>query len=378
MRIISLRTGRPAFSRLSFLTRGLLFTLLLISGLLLGVYMLEGNSAYQDDGQGAIVVPAGKIARAFHSLGVSTTTLQRVLEQGLPVAFSGNMSDTYHRPGDMVQSAAYAIARVDVQDPRSLLNSQLPVLANAISSNPVESQTLEDENTDSGLEGPQLFDTPSYEPEDPAEASSVNQGPLVAIYNTHNAESYIPSGGKDKDEGQNGGVVKLASGIARTLEEHYSVPTVQSETIHDYPSFPMSYQNSAKTVQEILRKNPSVKIVMDIHRDAGIDKKQVIKVDEREAAKILFIVGSDTRLDHPNWKKNWDFARQVAAKMDSLYPGLSKGVRVQSGRYNQNLHPRAILVEVGSAYNSLEEAAYTGELLARVISEVLKDMNKKA
>ncbi|MHB1420453.1 MAG: stage II sporulation protein P [Bacillota bacterium] len=377
MRIIRLRTGRSAFSRRSYLSKGLLFSLVLLFGLL-GIYLLEGASATPGNRQVIAGVPTGKIALAFHSLGISTTTFQRILEQGLPVAFAGELQDTFHRPEEMVQSAAYAVARVNVQDPRSFLNSQLPVLASAISTKAMDSQTLEDESVDSDLDGSQINKSPPPAPEAQPSVPSLNSGPIVAVYNTHNAESYIPSDGTAKKEGENGGVVQVASIITRILEERYDVPTVRSETIHDYPSYPKSYVNSAKTVKVMLEKNPAVKIVMDIHRDAGIDKKQVVKIKQHDAAKVMFIVGSDVRLEHPHWKKNWEFAKQVAAKMDSLYPGLSKGVRVQSGRYNQNLHPRAILVEIGNSNNSLEEAGYSGELLANVIAEVLKDMNKKA
>lgn len=314
---------------------------------------------------------------------VSGETLKKVLRHGMPLmALTGEEAGVRGQGvGDLVQSAIYSLIRVDVRNPKTLLVSQMAMLDNGAVAAPVlsvPSSEIEDEGGQDAGSG-KLIDVPPADeeaPPPPALPTPVitSNAPLVGIYNTHNAETYIPTDGNDKLEGKNAGVVKVAEKLQWALENRYGVKTVRAETIHDYPDWAKSYANSEKTVRELLGKNPSLQVLLDIHRDAGLSERQVVKVNGVEAARVLLIVGSNTRLEHPYWKKNLDFARQVAAKMEALYPGLLKGVRVQDGRYNQHLHPRAILLEIGSTKNSLEEAQRAAELMAHVIAEVVKEL----
>ncbi|MDS1029433.1 stage II sporulation protein P [Bacillota bacterium LX-D] len=200
-----------------------------------------------------------------------------------------------------------------------------------------------------------------------------NGNPLVAIYTTHNAETYIPTDGTDKLEGQNAGISKVAATLAQALKNR-QIETIRATVIHDYPSFPKSYNNSEKTFRTMLQGNSSLKVIIDVHRDAGVKKREVVKIDGQKVAKIMLIVGSNARLKHPNWQQNKKFAAEIVKKMNQMYPGLSKGYRVQSGRYNQHLHSHAILIEVGSAKNSLEEAERSVSLFADVLTAILAEM----
>ncbi|KKM11015.1 hypothetical protein SY88_10775 [Clostridiales bacterium PH28_bin88] len=286
--------------------------------------------------------------------------------------------------GDLVQSAMYTLTRVDIRNPKTLLTSQLAVLDAGAATAPVSSvasSVIEDEGGQDAGSG-QLIQAPMADEESPP--SQVLPAPLVAgnvplvgIYNTHNAETYIPTDGKEKLEGKNAGVVKVAEKLQWALENRYGLKTVRSETIHDYPDWAKSYANSEKTVRDLLSKNSGLQVLLDIHRDAGLSERQVVKVNGVETARVLLIVGSNTRLEHPYWKQNLEFARLLAAKMEALYPGLSKGVRVQDGRYNQHLHPRAVLVEVGSTKNSLDEAERAAELVAHAVAEAVQDLTEQ-
>lgn len=217
-------------------------------------------------------------------------------------------------------------------------------------------------------------------PPPPLDLNRVQEGsqhPLVALYNTHNAEAYAPSDGVEKMPGKNGSIARVAASLAESLNQDYGIPVVRSDTIHDYPDFTLAYANSEKTVRRLLAEYPSIQIVLDIHRDAGLKEPPVAYINNQEVAQILIIVGSNARLEHPNWRQNEAFARRLAAKMDELYPGLCRGVRVQQGRYNQHLHPRALLLEIGSSNNTLDQAERAARLLARVISEVLRNMRQE-
>ncbi|MDN5347509.1 MAG: stage sporulation protein [Clostridia bacterium] len=202
--------------------------------------------------------------------------------------------------------------------------------------------------------------------------------PLVAIYNTHNSESYRPTEGSDKFPGKNGGVSRVAGTLAQALTQDYGISVVRSTTIHDYPDFTRSYINSEQTLRKILAQNPSIQVVLDIHRDAGLQEAPVVEINGQKVAQILLIVGTDARLKHPNWRQNEAFARRVEAKMNELYPGLCRGIRLQEGRYNQHLHPRALLIEIGSNDNTLEEAENAAKLLARVVAEIIKDLRQES
>lgn len=119
-----------------------------------------------------------------------------------------------------------------------------------------------------------------------------------------------------------------------------------------------------------------LKILLDIHRDAGISRKDsVITINGQNAAKILIIVGSDARMPFPNWKQNLALARKIDKKLKERYPGISRGVRVKEGRYNQHYHTGALLIEIGSVKNTEEEAKRSIEFLGEVLVDILKEAN---
>ncbi|MGB4504903.1 MAG: stage II sporulation protein P [Syntrophaceticus sp.] len=194
----------------------------------------------------------------------------------------------------------------------------------------------------------------------------------VAVYHTHNAETYIPFQGKSRDEGKNGGITLVGEEIVKTLSQH-GVRAVQDLTIHDYPDHPTSYIKSKVTAKRLLEEYPDLKILIDLHRDAGIPKKQTVVIDGKEAAKLLFVIGNGQRISNPHWRENYALARQIANRLDEKYPGLVKAVRLKDGCYNQNLSPNAILVEVGSDKNTLDEALITGRCFAEVVAELIQE-----
>lgn len=198
--------------------------------------------------------------------------------------------------------------------------------------------------------------------------------PLVGIYNTHTSETYRLSDRTDKVKGQRGGVFSAASALAEELSSRYSVGVVQSQAIHDENWLLHNpYANSATTASQMLQKYPGLKLLIDIHRDAEVPREHsVVKIQGQEAARIMLVVGTNSRGNHPNWQKNLAFAEELARKIEQQYPGLVRKVMTKPGRYNQHLHPQAILIEIGSTNNTTAEASYTGKLLAKVLADVVK------
>jgi stage II sporulation protein P len=208
-------------------------------------------------------------------------------------------------------------------------------------------------------------------PEDEYPPVQINGAPMVLIYTTHNAESYKPTQGVSKVEGKNGGIAAVSSMFAKVLESKHYIKTIYSDVIHDYPDFTKSYFNSMQTVKRFLQEYPQIQVVLDIHRDAGLNTRgdTLVKINGKECAKVMIVVGTE----HQHYKQNLAFAEKLARKADELYPGLIKDVRLfKDRRYNQNLHTRALLLEFGSDLNKEAEAVESAKLMADVVASVLK------
>ncbi|MDL2280689.1 stage II sporulation protein P [Selenomonadales bacterium OttesenSCG-928-I06] len=197
---------------------------------------------------------------------------------------------------------------------------------------------------------------------------------LVGIYHTHTAESFVPSSNvTHKPGGQLGDIVDVGESLLNALDKE-GILSVQSRNIHDYPSFMKAYAVSEITAQKMIADNPHIKVIIDIHRDAGKRKDNIVDINKKTAAKISFVVAEGQEdLLQPLFKENLAFVKKINSKINKLYPNLSKGIQITPWRYNQHLHPHAILIEVGCQENSKEEAVYSIQLFAKALSEVLRE-----
>ncbi|WP_156779664.1 stage II sporulation protein P [Desulforamulus reducens] len=262
------------------------------------------------------------------------------------------------RPGPALWYWLAGVTRFNLT-PESILQAQIPMLAQVQGTAVI---TVSSETA--GLEEPPLVE-------------NLSKDVLVGIYNTHTGETYSLTDGTDRLTGKQGGVVLVAKEVQRQLAEKHAIRVALSDKVHD-ARYATSYLESEKTVRQLVANNPSMITMLDIHRDAGRSRENcLVEVKGKKTAPILIIVGSDARLPFPNWKQNYQFACKLADKLDQLYPGLCLGVRVKEGRYNQFLHPGAILVEVGSDNNSLEEAKTSAVMLADALAEIIKEELKK-
>lgn len=195
----------------------------------------------------------------------------------------------------------------------------------------------------------------------------------VAVYSTHSSESYTAYSGEPKVYGEHGGVYKASAALADTLAAA-GIGTVVDDTIHDWPDWNRSYANSLVTAENLLDTYPNLQVLIDMHRDAGVSRENsYATVNGKTAAKIMLVCGSDKRYANPNWQQNKAFMQQIADKMDEMYPGLLRRVSVQNGRYNQHIFSRAILVEMGTTENTIDEVEYSARLLADVLAAVLAE-----
>ncbi|MBO8159161.1 stage II sporulation protein P [Thermosyntropha sp.] len=195
----------------------------------------------------------------------------------------------------------------------------------------------------------------------------------AVLYCTHTAESYVPSSGKARCEGERGLVDEVARTLAFELERR-GLRTEYIDTIHDFPDYSKSYANSRETVKRVLNTEDKILALFDIHRDSipGLPQGETVEIGGKKSARILIIVGTDERKPHPNWRKNLIFAQNIYNEGERMYPGLIKGVRTKAGTYNQEFHEKALLLEFGSDYNTLEEVLYAADLFADVLINILK------
>lgn len=303
---------------------------------------------------------------AWRLVGFQEGDWQKMISQVLPMA--SYMPDYVEdESAGIIITAMKDITASDLNNPVSFIKNQIAYFdARAVNAEP---EFIPEPGSEA--------EPPAIEPDAKLEPDKgiIPDGtqPLVGIYCTHSAESYLPSQGAEKLEGKNGGVFMVASHLKETLEQEYGIKAVLSDTVHDYPDWSKSYANSLKTIENMKRNYPSIQLFIDVHRDANTPKDSTtVKIDGQKTSKIMLIVGSDHRLPHPAWKKNRDFAQNVAAQMEDLYPGLLKGVRIQDGRYNQHVSSRAILLEMGGTENTLEETKRSAEMFAGVINNMAK------
>lgn len=197
----------------------------------------------------------------------------------------------------------------------------------------------------------------------------------VLIYHTHTSEMYRTAEFAPVDPDMyhvfnttDTGIVHVGRAMADYLEQ-VGIPTCHLTAIHDWPSHPRAYIEARATVERFLQQNPHVDIVLDVHRDAPPDL--VTTVAGRRAAQIAFVLGTNTGM-HPSWPQNAAFARSLADLLNERYPGLFRRIIDRpDARLNQDLHPRAILVEIGSYDTHLSEALTSAEMFAEVVADML-------
>lgn len=194
---------------------------------------------------------------------------------------------------------------------------------------------------------------------------------LVGIYNTHNSECYAGDGGPDRRQGENGDVVTVAETLKNALQKD-GIGAVHSLQIHDAVDFMKAYSESVKTATQMLKDYPTIKILLDIHRDGFLPgvPKSTVSVDGKTISKVLIVIGKK----NPHWQINEALAKDLIALGNKKYPGLFETniSYAADARYNQHLSNGGLLLEFGSQYNTLSESNGAAEAVADILAEYLK------
>lgn len=214
-------------------------------------------------------------------------------------------------------------------------------------------------------------------------AKLAGDAPQVLIIHTHGCEAYTMPPGEEYiesddhrtlDEDYN--VVRVGDEIARVLEEA-GIGVVHDRTLHDYPSYSGAYNRSLETIERYCAEYPSIVYVFDVHRDAVADadgkQYKLLCAEEPNAAQLEFVIGSDGGgLEHDHWRDNLRLACAVQSTLLKKYPTLMRPIVVRNSRYNQQVSPGSLLLEVGTAGNSLAEALSAARLFAEGFAETVQ------
>ena len=210
--------------------------------------------------------------------------------------------------------------------------------------------------------------------------------PQVLIVHTHTTEGYEPyqrdyydSSYPSRTRDPSHNMIAVGEALADKLAEN-GISVLHDGTVHDYPSYTGSYDRSEATIRAALEEYPSIKVIIDLHRDAiandGVRTAPVATVDGRSAAQFMIITGCDDGRfgNMPDYLSNLSLACLIQDTSEKLYPGLARPVLFDYRNYNQHISTGSLLIEVGSHANSLDEAVYTGELLGEILSDSLSKL----
>ncbi len=196
------------------------------------------------------------------------------------------------------------------------------------------------------------------------DAGEKQHSPRLLIYHTHTTESFLPVSGKAFTTDLTQSVVILGSYLAEILESEYGVPVLHHREIFDIPRS-NAYAQARPAITKILEDNPQIEVVVDLHRDGISREITTFALNGNDTARILFVVG--TR--HEAWNSNLRFALFLQNILDEKYPGLCRGTRKQRFTYNQHVHPRSVLVEIGSHENKKDEVLRAVPYLAEALAK---------
>lgn len=209
------------------------------------------------------------------------------------------------------------------------------------------------------------------EPDNEAVATVAQESKrLIGIYSTHSDESYIPTDGTESKE-KDAGIYDVDEALKNALEERGI--EVELDTTTHLPHDAGAYRRSRSTAARLLKSQPAA--LLDIHRDGIPDPDEYVqKIKDEDATKVRLLVGKS----NPNADANRKFAKQIKAAADEMYPDLIKDIYIGKGDYNQELAPRAILLEFGTHTIKKERAIKSTAYMADVLERVLFGSTAKA
>ena len=208
------------------------------------------------------------------------------------------------------------------------------------------------------------------------------EGPQILIIHTHSSEAYTPAGldryeasDSNRTEDERYNIIRVGDELCRIYEEA-GLRVIHDRGVYDYPSYTGSYGRSGASVEAWLAEYPDIAVVIDMHRDAlgsdGVVYKIMAEESGTVASQIMLLCGSDASgLEHPGWRSNLSLALYLQSAVCDSYPSLMRPVALVPQRYNQHLSSGAMIMEVGSSGNTLQEALAAVRLFGEATAPAL-------
>ena len=222
-----------------------------------------------------------------------------------------------------------------------------------------------------------------------AEDFSLSHGPLepqILIYHSHSQETFADSReGEESDT-----IVGVGDYLTSLLTEKYGYQVMHIKEAFDMMSGELdrnkAYDYACDYVEKVLEENPSVEVVIDLHRD-GVDedRRLVTEINGKTTAQILFYNGlsyTNTQgqvdyLPNPYIQDNLAFSFQLEYQAALYYPDFYRGIYLAGLRYNLHLRKRSLLLEAGAQTNTVQEVKNAMEPFADILNRVLKGSDKQ-
>ena len=205
------------------------------------------------------------------------------------------------------------------------------------------------------------------------------EGAQILIYHTHSQEDFVDSIPGDESTT----IVGMGSYLT-TLLQQQGFKVIHNKDVFDMADGKLdrnkAYTRAEPVITQILKENPDIQIVIDLHRDGVGDNVHLVKeIDGKPTAQVMFFNGMSysakngavSYLPNPYIENNLALTMQLKLASDSLVPGFARKVYLKSLRFNLHLHPGAMLIEAGAQTNTVEEMRNAMEVLARVLGNVL-------
>ena len=210
----------------------------------------------------------------------------------------------------------------------------------------------------------------------PIEKKEDNEA-LIYIYNSHQTEEYKPSNFAEYSVSPT--VMATSYILKEKLKEDGINSIVEERSIKDYlnannKKYVYSYEASRSYMESSKNDNPSLKYFIDVHRDSLPRDKTTVEINGKNYVKIIFLIG----LENPNFESNLEFTTRINNKLESMYPGISKGIYKKGGAgvngvYNQDFSVNTILVEFGGPENTIDEVFNSTIAFEEAFTEVIKE-----
>ena len=223
----------------------------------------------------------------------------------------------------------------------------------------------------------------------PFGAELTGEAPQILILHSHGSEAYTPAAddgivwsGECRTTDTRYNVVRMGDAMAEVFGQA-GISVLHDRTLYDYPEYAGSYDRSLAAIDRYLKEYPSIRFVLDVHRDAietssGSQVKVISEIDgQGTASQLTLVVGSDGGgLSHPDWMENLRLAVAIQEQALTDYPTLMRPLLLRNSRYNQHATTGSLLVEVGTAGNAPEEAELAARLFAAEMVTVLEERSK--